>query len=243
MTEPETVALLVRLLNEHNPFVHVRFGDGDVFFATNTGPKLTADGEEWTPHLRAQLMEAWRKYARTPRLLLGDLETYDVSDGCEHEWNGLRSMLEEYRADRLPDDPVTWVHMEALRAGRGHALPLYQGVSAFTGHKVFIGPERLHGAARMLGADHVVVPLHKAHEHAVDIAVQTQFLTPDLCLFAAGRGGKIMQAVLASLMPWAMQIDVGSGLDVLFTDLRRGTDGQVDVETLRHEYRQGGLLL
>lgn len=239
MTEPETIERLVAFLQDDAPFIHVRFGDGDVFFLTGTGPKLTADGEEWSESLSRRLADAWEQVAGSGcRVLLGDVESYDQSDGCEEQWHRI---LVEYRKIAGGNEP-TLVHMEALRAGRGHALPFYQAVAQDERRKVFVGPERLAGAARMLGAQHVAVPLHVAHEGAEDnAALIAHVFDPQVVLFAAGRGGKIMQGYLAAARTDLVQIDVGSGLDVLFTDLRRGTDGSVDVEGLRATYRDAGL--
>jgi hypothetical protein len=236
VTEAETIARLVGLLEARTRFVHVRFGDGDVFFATGTGPKLTGDGETWSPLLRARLQAAWRRFAVAPNLLLGDVGSYDVSDGCEAQWQALLAALILLRGV----EPEL-VHIEALRAGRGHALPFYAAAAQDRREKVFVGPERLAGAARMLGAAHVLVPLAVAHEDAHRVAQIVAAGEYEVAFFAAGRGGKIMQAILTETAPWLTHVDVGSGLDVLFTDLRRGTDRGVDVEKLRSEYLDAGL--
>jgi hypothetical protein len=238
VTEAETVALLAAFVEERRHFLHVRFGDGDTFFATGTGPKLTGDGETWSPLLGARLMAAWRRLAVAPNLLLGDIASYDVSDGCEAQW---QAMLAELILLRGVEPEL--VHIEALRAGRGHALPFYKEAAADPREKVFVGPERLGGAARMLGAAHVFVPLGSAHEVATSTAARIAWGEYEVAFFAAGRGGKIMQGLLAESAPSLAQVDIGSGLDVLFTDLRRGTDAGVDVEALRGEYREAGLTL
>lgn len=243
MTEPETVALLVAMLHAGDPFVHVRFGDGDVFFATGTGPRLTADGEEWTPELGSRLMWAWRTLAEAPvQLLVGDVESYEVSDGCEAEWLEMREQGEWLRG-RAGNGPIEFVHIEALRAGRGHALPLYQALAADRRRKALVAPETLAGAARMLGADHVPVPLHVAHEAVEDAVEAVTAGGYDIVLVCAGRGGKIAQAHLADRLPWLVQIDVGSGLDLLFDGgVRRGTDLRVDRDAVLAAYRDAGLL-
>lgn len=238
MTEPDTVSLLTGLLHAQAQFTHVRFGDGDVFFATGTGPKLTADGEQWTPLLADRLRAAWRTLAPVPGLIVGDVESYDVSDGCEAGW---RQMLAE--ATRIRGESPVLAHIEALRAGRGHALPFYAAVAADPRRKVWVAPERLAGAAAMLHADHVTVPLHVAHEHADDLAGQVAAGGWEVALFAAGRGGKIMQATLSETCPELTQVDVGSGLDLLFDGVRRGTDSGVNIAAVRDGYRQAGLSL
>lgn len=238
MTEAETVTRLVGLLEQRTPFVHVRFGDGDVFFMTGTGPKITGDGEQWSPLLAGRLHAAWRRCAVAPNLLLGDIESYLVSDGCEQQW---RSLLAELR--QLRGSAPELVHIEALRAGFGYAAPFYAAVAADPRAKVFVGPDRLGGAARMLGATHVVVSLEVAHEYAITTAETVAAGGYEVAVFAAGRGGKIMQGLLAESAPALTQIDIGSGLDILFTDLRRSTDKGVDIDKLRRSYRNAGLKL
>lgn len=245
MNESETIDLLVSLLDAREPFLHVRFGDGDVMFATGTGSRMTGDGEQWTQHLSDRLAMAWRNLAFHDGLLLvGDVETYAVSDGVEKEWLDLVQEAEEIRGR-----PLEFVHMEALRVSFGYALPFYVTAARDDRWKVFVGPERLAGAAAMLGADHVPVPLQFAHDPAHVLRV-VQLLTsrplgrgPEVAFFAAGRGGKIMQSWLSMDAPALTQVDVGSGLDILFTDLRRGTDRDADPDALRGGYRAAGLTL
>ena len=95
----------------------------------------------------------------------------------------------------------------------------------------------------MLDAIHVPVPLETAHEHADRIAADILDNDPEIVLFSAGRGGKIMQSIISMVAPDITQIDIGSGLDILFTDLRRGTDRGADPERWRREYRSAGLTL
>jgi hypothetical protein len=238
MTERETIDRLVQLLHAGDPFVHVRFGDGDVFFATGTGPKLTADGEEWSPELMERLRQAWVEIVSVEQpLLLGDVESYEVSDGCERQWRGMLAVARDLRDD-LPE----LVHIEALRVGRGHALDFYMTVAACKCPKVLVGPEYLAAAAAMLDADFYEVPLRVSHEVAEEV-VSDVVHRYGLALFAAGRGGKIMQARLAVDDPDLVQVDVGSGLDILFGGVTRGTDRGVDPDAVRRTYRRAGLVV
>jgi hypothetical protein len=241
VTERETVAYLTGLVHTGERFLHVRFGDGDVFFATGTGPKVTADGETWSRDLQLQLRDAWQTLARYDgTLLVGDVESYAQSDGCEPEWLDLVAEAEDIRGDQLH-----FVHMEALRVSFGVALPFYQAVAETARRKVYVAPGRLAGAARMLRAEHVEVPLHVAWEGAYETAQEICRRVDDgadMVLFSAGRGGKIMQGLLSVWRPHVTQVDVGSGLDVLFTDLRRGTDRSVAAEIYRRAYQDAGLL-
>jgi len=236
-SEADTVALLVALLDAQAPFVHTRFGDGDVFFMSSTGPTLTADGEHWSPRLATQLYESWETLAAHPgRLLVGDVNTYAVSDGCEEQWAQAVAAAEQIRGG-----PLELVHIEALRVTMGAALPFYLAARADWRRKVFVGPERLRGAARMLNADHVHVPLRTAHADVVRLLNELRLIWPQVVFFAAGRGGKILQGMLAADHPDVTQVDVGSGLDILFTPLRRGTDRLADPAELRAQYRAAGL--
>lgn len=240
MTEQETVALLVDLLAQRQPFVHVRFGDGDVMFATGVGSVLTGDGEEWSPLLQEQLVYAWCRLAEYPGvLLLGDLETYAVSDGVERQWGSLLAVFRWVRCNR----DFTLVHMEALRVGFGYALPFYKAVQKDDRRKVFVGPLRLCPVADLLGCEFLEVPLQVAWTRADTIADIIREEGWELALFAAGRGGKLIQGLLAAESSADLtQVDVGSGLDLLIADgVRRGTDLAVDREAVLAEYREAGL--
>lgn len=236
MTESETVQLLVDLLAKGEPFCHVRFGDGDVFFATGTGPKLTADGEEWSRDLQLALLEAWSRCCMTEnRLLVGDVNSYVADDGCGYQWEILRAYGGFCRGE-----PLELVHIEALRCGWGHALPLYLAIANDTRPKFYIAPAGLAPAAEMLGAEHIEVPLREAWKTA-DYMIKW-FPDDSIVLLSAGRGGKIIQGHLCHEHLPVTQIDIGSGLDLLFTDLRRSTDfGSPDYT--RASYRQAGLKL
>jgi hypothetical protein len=240
VTEQDTIRLLVDLLAARDPFVHVRFGDGDIFFMSATGPQMTADGEEWSPGLQAKLVDAFGRCVDcVPRLLLGDIETYDVSDGCEDEW-----LVVLPEADMRRDGPVELVHMEALRAARGHALPLYKAIADDPRRKMYVAPDYLRGAATMLGADLFPVPLRTAYLHAGEAAHAIASGGYEVALFSAGRGGKVAQGMLACRADDLVQIDVGSGLDLMFGGVRRGTDAGVTddrIEALRQEYRDAGM--
>lgn len=240
MNERETVDLIVRLLEEQTPFVHYRFGDGDVFFATGTGPVITADGEEWAPELARGLLAAWAAIGDAPvELLLGDLETYAVSDGCELQWRLLLAELRPRRQYGLTE----LVHMEALRAGFGHALPAYLAVRDDPRRKAYAAPQRLEPLARALGCVHVPVPLRTAHAAAGEILAGVKATGAEVVLFSAGRGGKLVQAALAHERPAVTQLDVGSGLDLLIPDgVRRGTDLAVDRAVVLADYRRAGLV-
>ncbi len=241
MNEQETVSRIVALLAEGDPFTHVRYGDGDVFFATHTGPVLTGDGEEWTPVLQQKLLYAWMQLARAKSLvLLGDLETYAVSDGCEPQWRQMLAMFEQMRKGK----PTELVHMEALRVGFGWALPIYRALRNDPRSKVYVCPQRLEPIASCLGAWHFEIPLHTAHADAAGYAALLLEAEPEVVLFSAGRGGKIMQGYVAAEAPDVTQIDVGSGLDLLIPDgVRRGTDLGIDRERIVRLYREAGLAL
>jgi hypothetical protein len=239
VTEDRTVAFLCDLLDTHAPFVHIRFGDGDVMFATGVGSKITGDGEEWSEELAGNLRLAWRSLAAPKNLVLGDLRTYAVSDGVESEWDML---LEELRAAR--EGEIIFCHMEALRVGFGHALPFYQRVAVDERSKCFVGPERLGPVAERLGCELVPVPLKVAYEweHVTRTIVDVIWQKYEVALFAAGRGGKIMQSLLGLTHPALTQIDVGSGLDLLIEDgVRRGTDMRVSRTKIVELYRTAGL--
>lgn len=236
--EARTVALLTELLYTREPFVHIRFGDGDVFFATGTGPKITGDGEEWSPGLRDKLLDAWLDLCCPRNLLLGDLRTYVVSDGCEAEWDDLLALLNDVRSQ-----PYTFVHMEALRVGFGYAAPFYEALANDQREKVFVGPERLAAVSYLLGCHHIAVPLQIAHEYADDAASAVIGTGADIAIFAAGRGGKIMQSKLSCARPNLTQIDIGSGLDLLIDDgVRRGTDRVVNRRKILRQYHKLGLV-
>lgn len=241
MNELETVNMLVKLLQGREPFVHVRFGDGDIMFMSGTGSVITGDGEEWSRDLQSGLLVSWLRLASYTQgfLLLGDVETYAVSDGVEKQWWMLRTIFDQLHAEYEPP-PVHWAHMEALRVGFGYARPFYEAFRDDPREKALVAPAHFEEIAQVLGCEHVEVPLHVAWQTASDTADYVRNF--EVAAFAAGRGGKIMQGILADTEPGLVQIDIGSGLDILLDEgVRRGTDlGLVRSELVR-EYREAGL--
>lgn len=237
MTEADTVDLLVGLLDKQEPFCHVRFGDGDVMFATGVGSKITGDGEEFSTELQQSMIHAWFALARSAtNLFVGDVESYDVSDGIEAEWRVLRQAGEWLRGE-----PLQTVHIEALRCSRRYAPLAYSAIRKDKRHKVYVAPERLAPVADWLGADILPVPLKTAHADAALTMSQLLMVQPEVLLFSAGRGGKMIQSYVASAFPGITQIDIGSGLDLLIPDgVRRGTDVGVNREKVLAEYRELG---
>ncbi len=237
MTEADTVDLIVGMLDKQEPFCHVRFGDGDVMFATGVGSKITGDGEEFTADLQQSMIFAWYALMRSgTTLLVGDIESYDVSDGIEDEWRVLRRSGEWVRGEELQT-----VHIEALRCSRRYAPLAYNAIRKDERRKVYVAPERLGPVANWLGAIHLPVPLHVAHEQAPLVMSQLLMMQPEILLLSAGRGGKMIQSYVAAAMPTITQIDIGSGLDMLIPDgVRRGTDLKVNRAKVLAEYRELG---
>ena len=241
MNELETVNMLVKLLQGRESFVHVRFGDGDIMFMSGTGSVITGDGEEWSHDLQTMLLISWLRLAsyQGEFLLLGDVETYAVSDGVEKQWWMLRTIFDHLRAEY--DAPVQHnAHMEALRVGFGYARPFYEALRDDDRSKALVAPAHFAEIAEVLGCEHVEVPLHVAWQHAADTADLVRNF--EVAAFAAGRGGKIMQGLLADIYPELVQIDIGSGLDILLDEgVRRGTDLNLVRAELVKEYREAGL--
>jgi len=237
VTEADTVDLLVGLLDTHEPFVHVRFGDGDVMFATGVGSKITGDGEEFSHELQQAMIGAWFLLMRAQvNLFVGDVESYDVSDGVEDEWNVLRRAGEWVRGA-----PLQTVHIEALRCSRPYAPLAYAAIRKDKRRKVYVGPERHAPLADWLGAIHLAIPLRVFYQEASLAMSQMLMLQPEVLLLAAGRGGKLLQSYVANAMPMITQIDIGSGLDLLIPDgVRRGTDARVNRQKVLAEYRELG---
>lgn len=237
MTEADTVDLIVGMLDKHEPFCHVRFGDGDVMFATGVGSKITGDGEEFSADLQQSMIAAWFALMRAKTtLLVGDIESYDVSDGIEDEWRVLRRAGEWVRGEELQT-----VHIEALRCSRRYAPLAYSAIRKDKRHKVYVAPERLKPVADWLGADHLPVPLGTAYEHAPLVMSQLLMMQPAILLLSAGRGGKMIQSYVSAANPNVTQIDIGSGLDMLIPDgVRRGTDAKVNREKVLAEFRELG---
>jgi hypothetical protein len=237
MTEADTVDLIVGLIDKREPFCHVRFGDGDVMFASGVGSKITGDGEEFTPELQQSMITSWYLLMRAKvRLLVGDVESYDVSDGCEAEWNVLRRSGEWVRGE-----PLQTVHIEALRCSRRYAPLAYAAIRNDKRRKVYVGPERHAPLAEWLGAEHLSIPLHTFHAQTRLTMSQMLMLQPQVLLLAAGRGGKMLQSYVSAAKPEVTQIDIGSGLDLLIPDgVRRGTDAKVNRPKVLAEYRELG---
>ncbi len=104
--------------------------------------------------------------------------------------------------------------------------------------KVFVGPERLSQAARMLRAEHVIVPLVNAFAEYQSIRKRLmERIKPGVIfVFSAGPPAKCLIAELLAACPDVSCLDGGSCWDPLFVGQTRSE--QLPTDLLQMEYRE-----
>jgi SAM-dependent methyltransferase len=227
LNEDDSAFLLTTLLAQRQPFTFVKFGDGDLQIMLGLGARNSCDGEEWSPELSEGLRWAWETLHATPNFYLGDYMSGSFRPGDY--------MYPDEYAQICTGREINWLHFEALIIHRlsPALLEFYEALVHDERSKVFVGPERLAGAAEMLGARHVLAPLATAHDDVERIVAEVDAAPWDIAALSAGRGAKIVEARIARAGKTV--IDAGSAFDPLFVGRTRSQ--QIDPKVARDYFR------
>lgn len=213
LTADETAILLTRRLRQHAPFFYVRYGDG-ALECIHKGAGVTCDGERYSPELGHALLDAWVTILGLPEVYIGDWATasFEAGDRTRYtaEYEALIAMGGGERCQR--------VHFEALLLMReSEALAdFYRAVARDSRQKLYMGPAECRGAAKMLGADHLVTPMADLYADTPRLTNELMGRQFDVLLYGAGMAGSIPAAQCAAVHPERTYINLGSAMDPLF---------------------------
>jgi hypothetical protein len=212
MTPDEGAELLTHKLKQQEPFVFTKFGDAEIEWIFQIGD-CVAEREVGTPENGKLLKDAWALLGRSENLILGDWETasFTPNDHCQYplHYGLMKEMLRRQ---------VTWIHFESLLMMRTTPvlLEFYKALKEDRRKKVFVGPEPLIKAAKMLRADFCLSPWEEACREYSQIMEVLSRAIWGVALFCAGRSSKLIIAELSAKFPDRTLIDLGSSLDPLF---------------------------
>lgn len=232
----ESAVILTNKLKAHEPFVFTKFGDGDLYWMSET-PVPIAGGETYRPGIAAELRQAARTLARLPHVYFGDQMTCGSGPYLQGEqyW-----YIKWAQGEPLPIKDSRWLHFECLLIHRlsPELLEFYRVLKERSSHTVFCGGSHLRMAMMLLGTAYCSTDVNNAHcNYAETINILT---TPpwDILLLSAGRASKMIAAALASKFSDRTIIELGSALDPLFVGRTRSE--QVEPGEAREFFR--GLL-
>lgn len=252
----ESTSFLTNKLKNKEPFVFVKFGDGDLYWMAQN-PVAIAGGETYRPGIDEELRKAADTLRRLPYVYFGDQLTCASGPYLESEQtvfikqslekNGIPFQLEEFAGEHVSMQTIVpderWLHFECLLLHRKSAelLEFYRAVKLDGRLKAFIGNWKLTASGIMLNANsslHSVVHENNAHAEKHRIASLVRFYTEaywDILLLSAGRASKLIAAALAPQFPNRTIIELGSALDPLFIGRTRGE--QLDPEVAREFFK------
>lgn len=208
----ESAAILAGLIRDRKPFFFVRFGDGAIeCLAGKQG--MTRDGERYSPQLAGGLRLAWQSLMRGKNVYVGDWLSASFDASSEHA-----RYADQYAA-LIGDGQPVYLHFEALLLMRESPVlrEFYRAVKQDPRKKLYMGPAENAGAAKLLGAEHLITPMTDLYSHCekwlTDALLTRDF---DVLLYGAGMAGNIPVVHCWEKHPERTFINLGSGLDPLF---------------------------
>lgn len=231
-----SAALLTEHLNRREPFFYVRYGDGAIECMFRPDKRHTCDGEVYSPELAAALGDAWTDLAAGAMagasIYAGDWQSASFGNGSP-----MNRELEAW-SKIIHGAPFKWIHFEALLLMReSRALvDFYRAVRADYRRKVYIGPVKNAGAARLLKAFHLVTPMvPDLITRRAEILAGLDAFAPHVVLYGAGMAGNVIAVDDWKRHPERTYISIGSALDPLFGNKTRAQ--QLPRLTLRRMFR------
>lgn len=215
---------MAKMLRDRVPFFYLRFGDGALECISGHKGR-TCDGERYSPELGVELLRAWVAASRGQNVYLGDWLSASFSgpkDQTRYE-----SLYETLIGSARPK----FLHFEALLLMRQSEalLDFYRAVKRDPRKKLLMGPKENAGAANMLGAEFLEVPMNNLFECRANILGQLFAREFDVLLYGAGMAGNIPVARCWEQYPNRTYIHLGSALDPLFRGRSRQQQLQPNV--------------
>ena len=190
---PESLAEMQGKIEDDTPFSFVKSGDGEQQCMEGVTGR-TLDGQNYSFELNLALRKAYAELGQRE-----DTYLTNWKDWLEKENDG-RILLHRENRDWTP-----------LRA-------FYGAIRASFRKKVFIGPSKLYGVARMLKADFIKVPPTDAIDHHASIweELRGQLEDGGIYLFSVGMLSKVLISDALKVNSNITCIDTGSSFDPIF---------------------------
>jgi hypothetical protein len=231
LSADESAALLAGKLRRQEPFFFLRYGDGAIeCIAGRDG--MTCDRETYSPELGANLLAAWRAVIGAPDVYIGDWLS------ASFETSNEASRYAEQYAELIGDAKPNFLHFEALLLMRESAelVDFYRAVKQDRRVKVFMGPQECAGAAKMMGARHLVTPMRDLNVWIPSITERLFSRPFDVLLYGAGMAGNVAAVNVWRLHPERTYINLGSAMDPLFRGRTRRQ--QISPQQARQLFRE-----
>lgn len=215
-----SAVLLTAKIRAREPFYFLRYGDGALECMLGR-PGGTCDGERYTAELGLALVRAIRQVIASETLWLGDWmsASFDPSTEATRYRELYEALIVGARNPLL--------HFEALLLMReSEALvDFYRAIKEDPRRKVFIGPQSCAGAAKMLDADHCIVPitpdLHRYFEQASTMRLWDAVEREEILLYGAGMAAHPQVVECWKRRPDLTYVNLGSAMDPLFRGATR----------------------
>jgi len=217
--------ILAEMVRRRVPFFFIRYGDGAIECIRGLGRGSTRDGEEYSPALGKLLLDAWNSVIGSPGAVVGDWRSASFDARSEYS-----RYTEEYE-QLLGDAHPLLLHFESLLLMREseELVDFYRAVKEDPRKKLFMGPAGNAGAAAMLGAEFLEVPMTNLLLHTGRLSDELITRDFDVLLYGAGMAGTIPAARCFQKFPQRTFINLGSAMDPLF----RGTTRRQQLTTAR----------
>ncbi|HXI88461.1 MAG TPA: hypothetical protein VNH18_14715 [Bryobacteraceae bacterium] len=208
----ESARVLTDKIFRQEPFFFVRYGDG-ALECINGHSGCTVDREFYSKELGIELFAAWQHLMHGQHIYVGDWLSASFDAGSRY------ARYETQYAQLIGKASPAWLHFEALLLMRESdaLVDFYRAIKADERRKLYMGPEGNAGAARMLGATHLITPMQGLFEECESLFLKlADFYEFDVLLYGAGMAGHIPVVKCWQRFPERTYINLGSALDPLF---------------------------
>jgi hypothetical protein len=230
LTADQSAWLLTGRIRERLPFFFLRYGDGAMECMRGDSGQ-TCDGEGYSPTLGLALLRVWESVKHGENVYLGDWlsATFDDSKPDTRYATLYRALVGSV--------PRNWLHFEALLLMRESAplVDFYRAVQDDPRRKLYMGPATHAGAALMLRAEFLDVPMGGLFHWADALGEYLAQNDFEILLYGAGMAGNIPVARCWERFPERTYIHLGSALDPLFD--RRTRRQQIQPARARYMFR------
>lgn len=210
LSPDESVKLLTEKILSHEPFYFAKHGDGAIQCIWGYGVE-TRDKEQYSPQLGAALASSIDALIKGDNVFLGDWMSATFDENREGEY------AVEYE-ELMRGARARFIHFESLLLMRESQVlvEFYKAIATDRRRKLLMGPMAMAGAAKMLGAEHLVIPMEGLFDCVGHLTGDLLSRNFDVLLYGAGMAGHIPVTQCWQKYPERTYINLGSALDVLF---------------------------